>query len=30
MSVKINTKVKSEHQGEHTIDNEEHIVNIWD
>ena len=26
----INTKVKSEHQGEHTIDNEEHIVNIWD
>ena len=26
----INTKVKSEHQGEHTIDNEQHIVNIWD
>ena len=25
----INTKVKSEHQGEHTIDNETHIVNIW-
>ena len=26
----INAIVKSEHQGEHTIDNEEHIVNIWD
>ena len=26
----INAKVKSEHQGEHTIDNEQHIVNIWD
>jgi hypothetical protein len=26
----INAKVKSAHQGEHTIDNEEHIVNIWD
>jgi len=26
----INAKVKSEHQGEQTIDNEQHIVNIWD
>ena len=26
----INVKVKSEHQGEQTIDNEQHIVNIWD
>jgi len=26
----INAKVKSEHQGEHTIDNEQHVVNIWD
>lgn len=26
----INAKVKSENQGEHTIDNEQHIVNIWD
>ena len=24
----INAKVKSEHQGEHTIDNEEHIIHI--
>ena len=26
----INAKVNSADQGEHTIDNEEHIVNIWD
>lgn len=26
----INVKVKSDHQGEQIIDNETHIVNIWD